>query len=117
MGAATGRLYYGDFRLWREAVAPEERYGRTLLQEFQGIDQARSLVIAASANAGLDLEARCLGFPNPSSKNRKGWVSVKRALRVGMDARIHRIDPVVWVEDDTRSKAVTAYGPFTVTAP
>ena len=39
MGAATGRFYYGDFRLWREAIAPEERYARTLLQEFQGIDQ------------------------------------------------------------------------------
>lgn len=117
MGAPTARLYYGDFRLWREAIAPEERYARTLLQEFQGIDQARVLVIAASGNAGLDLEARCLGFPNPSAKNRKGWVAVKRALRLGMDARIHRTDPVVWVEDDTRSKAVTAYAPGTVTAP
>lgn len=113
MGAATGRLYYGDFRLWREAIAPEERYARTLMQEFQGIDQPRVLVIAASANAGVDLEARCLGFPNPDSKTRKGWVAVKRALRLGMEARIHRTDPVVWIEDDTTLRVVTSLGsPF-----
>jgi hypothetical protein len=113
VAGATARLYYGDFRLWREAIAPEERYGRTLLQEFQGIDQPRVLVIAASGNAALDLEARCLGFPNPSAKNRKGWVAVKRALRVAMEARIHRADPVVWVEDDTTLRVVTGLGaPF-----
>jgi hypothetical protein len=116
VGAATGRLYYGDFRLWREAIEPKERYGRTLLQEFQGIDQPRVLVVPASANAGLDLEARCLGFPNPSSKNRKGWVAVKRALRTGMEARLHRTDPVVWVEDDTRSKNVTSVLGVTITS-
>lgn len=116
MGAATGRFYYGDLRLWREAIAPEERYARTLLQEFQGVDQPRVLVIAASGNAGLDLEARCLGFPNPAAKNRKGWVAVKRALRVAMDARLHRTDPVVWVEDDTRSKVVGGYSTPTITS-
>lgn len=110
MGAATGRFYYGDFRLWREAIAPEERYARTLLQEFQGIDQPRVLVIAASGNAGLDLEARCLGFPNPDSKNRAGWVAVKRGVRVGMDARIHRTDPLVWVQDDTTLRVLTSVG-------
>jgi hypothetical protein len=110
VGAPTGRVYYGDLRLWREGIAPEERYGRILLQEFQGIDQARVLVIAASANAGLDLEVRCLGFPNPSAKNRRGWIAVKRALRVAMDARIHRTDPVVWIEDDTTRRVVTSYG-------
>ena len=110
MGAATGRFYYGDFRLWREAIAPEEHYARTLLQEFQGIDQPRALVIAASGNAGLDLQCRCLGFPNPGSKTKKGWVAVKRGLRVGMDARIHRTDPVVWVEDDTTLRVLTSVG-------
>ena len=110
MGAATGRFYYGDFRLWREAITPEERYARTQLQEFQGIDQPRALVIAASANAGLDLDCRCLGFPNPASKTRKGWVAVKRALRVGMDARVHRTDPVVWVEDDRTLRVLTGVG-------
>jgi hypothetical protein len=110
MGAATGRFYYGDFRLWREAISPEERYARTLLQEFQGIDQPRVLVIAASANAGLDLECRCLGFPNPGSKTKKGWIAVKRGLRIGMEARIHRTDPVIWVEDDTTLRVVTGLG-------
>ena len=110
MAAATGRFYYGDFRLWREAIAPDERYGRTVLQEFPGIDQPRVLVIAASGNAGLDLECRCLGFPNPGSKSKKGWVAVKRGLRVGMDARIHRTDPVVWIEDDTTRRVLTSVG-------
>ncbi len=110
MGAATGRVYYGDFRLWREAMAPEEHYARTQLQEFQGVDQPRLLVIAASANAGLDLECRCLGFPNPGSKTRSGWLAVKRGLRLGMDARIHRTDPVVWVDDDTTLRVLTAVG-------
>jgi len=110
VGAATGRFYYGDFRLWREAIAPEERYGRTVLQEFQGVDQPRALVIAASANAGLDLECRCLGFPNPSAKNRRGWVAIKRGVRVGMEARLHRTDPVVWIEDDTTRRVLTSVG-------
>jgi hypothetical protein len=118
MGAATGRFYYGDLRLWREAIAPEEQYARTLLQEFQGIDQAKMLVIAASGNAGLDLHARCLGFPNPASKNRRGWVAIKRVLRVAMDARIHRTDPLVWVEDDTTLRVLSGVaGPLMTSAP
>lgn len=109
MGAPTGRVYYGDFRLWREAYEPLEVPTRGLLQTFQGVDQLEELVVPSSPNHGLELQATCLGFPNPASATTKGWVALARALRRGLWDRSLRMDALVWVEDDTWQRTVLGY--------
>lgn len=117
MGTPTGRLYYGEFRLWREAYEPQEVPNRGVLQTFQGVDQLEELVVPSSPNHGLELVATCLGFPNPASATTKGWVALARGLRRALWDRSLRMDPLVWVEDDTTLRVLSGVaGPLQTSA-
>lgn len=118
MGAATGRAYYGDFRLWREGIEYVERPARASVQEFEGVDQDFALVIPSSVNARLEVLVRCLGYPNPVQRDRAGFRSILRAVRAGMQARADRLDALVWIEDDTTLRTLSGVaGPLQTSAP
>lgn len=116
MGVPNERYYYGDLRLWQHGLEHAEAPSRGQLLSFQGVDQLRALVIPASPNNDLEVGVRCFGAPNPASKTRAGFRAILRAMRAALEARSARGDPLVWVEDDTRSKAVSAYAAPTVTS-
>lgn len=116
MAAPNERYFYGDLRLWQYGLDHVEAPMRGQLLKFQGVDQKRALVIPASANNELELKVRCFGAPNPASKTRRGFRAVLRAMRVALEDRSLRADPVVWVEDDARSKAVTGFATPTITS-
>lgn len=116
MAAPNERYFYGDFRLYHHGLEHVEVPARGQLLSFQGVDQKRALVIPASANHQLELQVRCFGAPNTASKTRRGFRALLRALRVALEDRSLRADPVVWVEDDSRSKSVTSFGAPTVTS-
>lgn len=117
-GAATCRAYYGDFRLWREGIDYLERPARAAVQEFEGVDQDLALVIPSSVNARLEVLVRTLGYPNPVQKDRAGFRAILRAVRAGLQARADRLDPLVWIEDDTTLRVLAAASPsLQTTAP
>lgn len=115
-GAPTSRYYFGDFRLWKAGDTHVEEPQRAVALEYQGVDQERALIVPSSPNLSLPLRVLCLGEPNPVAANRRGWKALVAALRRGLEARSERADPVVWVEDDSRSKLVTGYAAPTVTS-
>lgn len=115
MGAATGRAYWGAWRLWREVYEPTEVWDRGELQEHKGVDRKRRLVLPASANSALELRVRCLVPPNPSSRTQRGLVALLREQRHQLTELAHRSDPLVWVEDDTAGHTVTSYAAPTIT--
>lgn len=116
MAAPNERYFWGDFRLYQHGYDHAEVPVRGQLLKFQGTDQKRALVIPASSNNELGLEVRCFAPPNSASKDRKGFRSILRAVRVALEDRSLRADPVVWVEDDSRSKVVGGYAAPTVTS-
>lgn len=116
MAGPNERYFYGDLRLWQHGLDHVEAPARGQLLSFQGVDQKRALVIPASANHQLELAVRCFGAPNPASKTRRGFRAILRALRVALEDRSLRADPVVWVEDDSRSKVVGGYAAPTITS-
>ncbi len=110
------RYFYGEFRLWQDGLDHHELPTRGTLQTFQGVDRLRGLVIPASPGNLLGLEVRTVGNPNPSTRTRRGFRAIIRAVRVGLEARSARSDPVTWVEDSTVSDSVDSYAAPTVTA-
>lgn len=111
----TERYYFGDLRLWQLGLDHVEAGDRAGNLSFEGVDRKRRLVIPASPNVGLELLVRCVGSPNPASVDRKGFRAALRAMRVALEDRADRADPVVWIEDDRRSKTVTGWAAPTVT--
>lgn len=115
-GAPTSRYYFGDFRLWKCGDTHLEDPTRQPVQEHVGVDNDHVLVVTNTLGQGLGLAVLCVGEPNPVATNAKGWRALKAALRTGLWARGLRKDPVTWVADDTRSKAVTSWAAPTVTS-
>lgn len=115
MADANERFYWGDFRLGQHGVEHVENPDRGTVQEFEGVDQKRRLVIANSANSGLELVVTVL-LTTSSAPSRKAFRSALRATRVALEDRSLRQDPVVWVEDTTLSKAVGSYAAPVVTS-
>lgn len=109
--AITQRIYFGDYRLWREPIEPplEKDCARTVTQEFQGLDRDRALLVSASSSTAQNLVARCLGFPSTTATTMRAWLSLKRAIRRSLVERSQRKDPLVYIEDDTLSKTVASY--------
>lgn len=116
MGTASGRAYYGDFRLWREVYEPAQLWTRGVLQEHKGVDRARMLVTGRSANAGMPVQVRCAVPPNPDARTLAGLVALQRAQLVALTDRAQRTDPLVWVAEDSTLHTVSAYAAPQVTS-
>jgi hypothetical protein len=105
------RYAYGDFLLWREGIGHVEEDVRGDLQVHPGADRTEALVVPASPNFNLQVVVKTLGFPNPASKDQKGWRSTMAALRKGLRARSERADPLVWIEHDLPTRVLSAVAP------
>lgn len=111
------RFYFGDWALWGAGVDHYEDGGRTVTQEFAGVDHTHATVLPASSNMDFTLEVQTLGEPNPNARTRKGWRSTMSKIRTDLNLRSLRADPVVWIEDTTKSKVVQSYVDPVISSP
>ena len=116
MSTPTERYYYGDFRLWKHGRGHVEQWSRQTTLVFDGVDQVYGLVVPAAPSALLDVTVACMGPPNPAANTQAGWRSVVRAVGAGLLDRSARADPVVWIQDDTVTDTVDAFGDPLLTA-
>lgn len=115
MAAPQERYYFGDVRLHKHGIDHVGAPARRVMQTFDGVDQIRALVLPASASNSRGVRVRCFAAPNAASPDRKGFRSDLEAMARLLEARSLRSDPLVWIEDDTLSKAVGGYAAPAVT--
>lgn len=112
--AHTTRYFWGDFGLWKQGDTHVTEEQDLPPQVDHGADQERALVTPLG-NGKLSMEVLCVGAPHPSSKTQKAWRSQYEAIRAAKRARNLRVDPLVWIEDDSLKRTVDTYSGGTVT--
>lgn len=110
------RYYFGDARLHKHGIEHVTDPVRQVLQKFQGTDRTQGLVLPASSNNERTVRVRCFMPPNASSPAKDGLRADIEDMIALLEARSLRADPLVWVKDDSLSKAVTSYAAPTITS-
>lgn len=115
MSDPNERFYWGDFRLADHAIDHDGDADGEAPQEFTGVDQIRRLVIPGSPNDGFTVGLRALLNSGSGAASRRAFRARHQAMLAALTLRRRRQDPLIWVEDTTRSKVVTSYATGTLT--